>query len=106
MSKRMMAQIKPHTFDAFDPISFVGFLFDFKVACDTRGAHEEAAMWLFHFITKKSAFISLNTRLASKPNARTRVSSKRKIAPGTTYPQVVVNLLQTYTTDENISVSE
>lgn len=40
--------MKLHYFDLFDPICDIGFLCDFKLACDTNGIQEVTVMFLFH----------------------------------------------------------
>lgn len=103
MVKRMTGQMKPHTFDPFDPILIIGSLRNIKLACDTNGIHECAAIWLLHFFMKTSVSSALHSRLASNQKARTRVSSRAKTTTLSTYPQVVNSLLRTNATDENIA---
>lgn len=46
-TKRTMARIEFHTFDPFDPISFLRILTKFKDACDNGGIYECAFTLLF-----------------------------------------------------------
>lgn len=66
IEKQTTAQIKPHTFNSFDPMSIIGFLKNFKLACDTDGVHEGASMWLLHFVVNKTASAVVNTRLSAE----------------------------------------
>lgn len=108
MSKRFSTQMKPHTFDPFDTISIIGFLFNFQLACDTDGIHEGAAIKLFHFFMKKSASSALHTKLTSKNsrNDKTHALSGGNATQLTTYQQVVNHLLQKYATDEVVANTE
>lgn len=99
----MTAQMNPHTFDLLNPISVIGFLRNFKLACGTNQIHESVALWPFHFFMKKSFSAASQSRLASNQMARTRVSSKAKTTKLTTHQQVVNYLLRTYETDKNIA---
>lgn len=60
----MKAQMKPHNFEPFHPISIIGFLSNFKLACDTSGIHILAPIRLFLFFLKKSAFSTQHAWLA------------------------------------------
>lgn len=75
MTKRLKAQMKPHTFDLFDPISIIGFVCKFKLACDNNKNHEGIAIWLFYLFMEKSVYFALQWQLASSHMARTRESS-------------------------------
>lgn len=103
----MTAQRKSPTFDPLNPISILGFLNSFKLACDANGNHEGTAMWLFHFSINKSASKVLNARLSAdhtneKVSRKTTVKSKYLA----TYPQVVYFLLAKYATNEIIAETE
>lgn len=50
----------------FDPISIVGFLINFKLACDTIGVQEGVAMWLFYIFMKKTASAVSNARIKAE----------------------------------------
>lgn len=65
--KALQMQMQYNKFNAFYPISVVRFLSAFKFTCGTNGVHEEAAMWLLHFILKGSFAAALDTSL---PNAK------------------------------------
>lgn len=43
-AEQLRIQMKMNVFDSFNPISIIGFLSNFKPACDTNGIHEGAAM--------------------------------------------------------------
>lgn len=103
MSKRMTIQIKPPFFEPIDPIYIIGFLYSFKLLCDTYGIYERAERWLFHFFSTKSASFALHKRLASKRKARTRVASTGKTTTFTKYTKDVNYLLKTHATDEHIA---
>lgn len=49
MTKRMAAKMKPHTLNAFNPISSIGIMKNFKLASDINVVHEGAAICLFRF---------------------------------------------------------
>lgn len=61
----MTAQMKPHPFNPFDPISIIGFLRNFKLACDTNGVYKDLVMWLFHFLMNETTSAVLNARLSA-----------------------------------------
>lgn len=44
METSMNTQIKPHTINLSSPIFIIGFLKSFKIACDTNGVQEDAAI--------------------------------------------------------------
>lgn len=44
MSKGMKAEMEPHTFDPFDPISIIEFMCNFELAYDNNGIQEGAPM--------------------------------------------------------------
>lgn len=100
MSKRMTVQIKSHIFDHLDRISIIGFLCNFKSACDTNGVHEGAAISHSNFFMKKLVLSELNTRLSSKRRAETVMPSVEKTTKLTTYSQVYNYLLPTNATDK------
>lgn len=106
MSNQMTAQMKHPVFDLFNSISITGLQWNFRLASVTEGIHGGAAIWLFHFLMKKSASSTLHTRLLSKHKAKTNVSISSKTTTLTTYPQVVNFLLQTYKIDENVADTE
>lgn len=56
----MTAQMKTYAFIPFDPILIIGFLKNSKLACDTNGVSEGAAMWLFHLFMIKTESDLLN----------------------------------------------
>lgn len=89
MSKGMTALLKLDIFDSFDPISIILFLFNFKLACDTNGKHEDAANWLSNFFMKKPTSAVLNTKLASKRKGQTGMPSVEKTTKLSSYPQDV-----------------
>lgn len=62
-ARRLLTQMRLDTFNASDPISVVSFLSTFRLACNPHGIHEEAAMCLFHDLTKGPSGTSLNARI-------------------------------------------
>lgn len=44
MMKKVKSQMKVRFFDPSDPISLIGFLATFELACDTNYIHKEASM--------------------------------------------------------------
>lgn len=71
-AKRLQVQMKTIIFNSFDLISIIIFLATFKLACDTNGIREGAAVWYLHFFVKKPAAGALDSRIAlpSKFNGR------------------------------------
>lgn len=65
MARRMTAQKKAHMFNSFDPISIIGFVKSFKLACGTSCMHEGATTSLLHDLMKKTAFFVLIARLCN-----------------------------------------
>lgn len=106
MSKRMTAQTKPHLFNAFDPINIVAFYCSFTLAYVSSAAYEGVAMRILHFLMKKSFSSALHRRLASKHNAKKRVTFTGKTTTLTTYLQNLDHLLRTFATDETIEDTE
>lgn len=49
-AKSLQVQMKMQIFDSFDPVSILSFLSAFKLACDTSGVNEGAALWLIGFL--------------------------------------------------------
>lgn len=104
MAKCMTVQMKHYTSNPFQPISVIGLSKIFKLACDTDGVHENAAMWLFYFFMNKTASAALDARLTTK-----RADKKHCRAAGgkaryfNTYPQAVNFLLRKYATNEAIA---
>lgn len=101
--KRLSAQINLHTFDSLDPISIIGFKCYFKLAGETNGTHEDAAVCAFKVLVRKQAAVALNARLASKLESQTRMTSAVETTTMTVYSQVFKHTLRTYTADENIA---
>lgn len=62
MTKRMNAQMKPHTFNLFKQISIIKLSKDFRGACDTDAVHEGTGMRLFHLFMNKTALTVLDAR--------------------------------------------
>lgn len=94
-SMRLTVQMKSHTFDAAEQKTPLSFL-DSKMAYDTNGVHEGAAMWLFHLFMKKFASAILNACTCLKPRKKRRLAERIL----TTYCKVVNCLLSTYATDD------
>lgn len=84
----------------------IGFLRNFKLACDTNGMKEGAAILIFNFFIEKSESVALNARLASKHKAQSRKSTLGKNTTMTTYPQIVNNFLRISAKDKNIVDTE
>lgn len=63
-TKGLQVQMNTTIFHPYDPISIIPFLSSFKLACDTNGIHEIAAMWLLHFFLEKQAAAVVNSRIA------------------------------------------
>lgn len=62
MAKNFKSQMKVHIFDPSDPISIIGILATFELACNTKNIQEGAARWLL------PSFV--NNALATKHNGR------------------------------------
>lgn len=91
MPKRMMAQMKPRTFDLFVPILAVEFWTNFRMACDTNEIHERTAMWLVPLLKKSGLFrttttVSIRLRNQHESETKTRdnhahcLSANNKVA--------------------------
>lgn len=102
----MTAKIKPRIFNPFGPNSIIRILCNFKVACDTNGIYEQAAVWLFHVFRKESFSSTLETLLVWKREARMNVKSTGKSSRLGTYQKEVYYFLRTYTTVESIAGNE
>lgn len=101
MAKRMEVQLKSHILEPMNQISILRFLPAFQTACDANGVHEGAAMWLFHYIDKKTTKAALSARTTTKVDKRKYKGGQ--LAP---YPKVVNYLLKTYATDEVIAETD
>lgn len=44
MLKQMTVQMKSYVFHSFEPVSIIGILCNFKLACDATGIHESATI--------------------------------------------------------------
>lgn len=96
-----------HTFDTTNPISILGFLKNFKLACHSDVRNEGAAMELLNFFRNQSASEVLNERLSAEPTD-TKASRKPTVNSTylTSYPQVVKFLLEKYATDDVVPKTE
>ena len=97
--KKLDVQMKTHTFGGQDPIAVLGFLAQFKMACDHNGVSEGAAVWCFQFYLTGQAHVLLQSRLHG--NTMAVDAEQRELLE--TYAEVVNVLLRTYATDEVIS---
>lgn len=66
IEKKMTAHMKSQTFSALDPISTTGLLVNFELACDIDKIHENAALFLIHLCTIKTASAALIARLGAQ----------------------------------------
>lgn len=55
--------MKAHFFDPINPISIIGFVATFNLACDTNAIYESAAIWLLPFFVKNILATTLNSRM-------------------------------------------
>lgn len=101
ISKRVTVKMKPQFLDPFDSISIIGFLCNFRLAFETSGLQDGAAMLLLHFFMESLAFSALHTRLASNHKARTSHTLTEAATFLTAYSQVVIYLLWTLKEDDN-----
>lgn len=105
--KRMMVQMNSLSFHLFDPISIRGFLKIFELVCATTGTYEGAAMRRLYVSMNRPASAVLNAWLSAdsgNKNSFRKTTVKSKYL--TTYPQVVIFLLEKYATDETITETE
>lgn len=56
-----MSQLKEHFLDTSNPISIIGLLFIFGLACDTNNTHEEAFMRALPFFVESVLAVTLNS---------------------------------------------
>lgn len=103
MAKYTTAQMKAHISGPFNPISITAFLYKFKLACDTNGIREGAAIWISNFFKKKPALAVPNTGLADMHKAQTGKTSTGKTTTLSTYPRVINYLLHIDSSNENIA---
>lgn len=107
MAKCITAQMKPHTYNPFVHISIVRFLKNVRIAWNTNGVHEDAAMWLLHFFMAKTVSAVLIVRLSddgkSEKHSHFDSGETRYF---TTYPPVDYFLLKKNATDEVITKTE
>lgn len=106
VAKRMMAQMKLHASESFDPMSRTKILCSFRLTCDTYGTRDDVAMIPFLFFIKKAVSFALRSQLASNEKARTMELSRTKTTTLTTYSRGINYLLQTYATNENVANAE
>ena len=97
--KKLDVEMKTHTFGGQDPIAVLGFLAQYKMACDRNGVSEGAAVWCFQFYLTGQAHALLQSRLHG--NTMAVDAEQRELLE--TYAEVVNFLLRTYATDEVIS---
>lgn len=83
-----------------DPISIIGFLHVFKMACDNNGTHEGAAMWLIPFFMKKTAAAAITARPSLKAGSSSGTFREVMLIP---HVEVVNHLVNTYATDDIIA---
>lgn len=103
----MTAQMKPHPFNPFDPISVISLLEMFTLARNTNVVHKRTAMWLFHFFMSKTTFAGLAARLsADGTDEKYSRSASGKTRYFTNYLQEVYFLLKKYATYESIAETE
>lgn len=69
--------MKEHTFDPSDPISILGFLTTFKLACDANRIHEGAAMWAMLSFVADLAAASPNSRMVKSDGTTIAVATVR-----------------------------
>lgn len=89
-------------FNAFDPITIISFLSPFKLACDTNGIDEEFAISLFPFFMKGLSAAVLNSPLCLSPTSSSATPTAKEWMLKT-YAEVVIYLLQIYSTDDLIA---
>ena len=97
--KKLDVQMKTPTFGGQDPIAVLGFLAQFKMACDHNGVSEGAAVWCFQLYLTGQAHAFPQSRLHG--NSMAIDAEQRELSE--TYAEVVNFLLRTYATDEVFS---
>lgn len=63
-AKLQQIQMRLQISDSLCPISVISFLSTFFLACDTKNVHNVAALWWWHYFTKRPATDSLTDRTA------------------------------------------
>lgn len=107
---KIKSQMKAHFFDPKDPISIIGFLATFKLACDTNKIHEGVAMWVLSHYLKDTLANALNSRMcaedrsASLPASERNEPRSRKLLRS--YPEVVNYLFKKISTDQAIAEND
>lgn len=96
---RIQTYKKSHSFEAFHTISIISRLSALKLALDINEIHEGAAMWLFRNLMWGSPAAAPNARLCLKPTSSSKTSRANE-GLSRTYPEVVHDHLQTYSTRE------
>lgn len=100
MDEPTTSKNKSKKFDHLDPVSVIGILSGFKLACNTNVFHESAELWLVLKFMKRTAGAALTATLSLKSK-----SPKKKTKEGvvTTNIQVLSHMLKTYATDDVIA---
>lgn len=104
MVKRTTAQMKPRTFNLFDPISIIEFVKNFELASDTNEVHECAAMSLFDFLMNKTASAVLNAQISAEHTDKQHSQpASGKTRYFTSYRLVVNFSLNNFATDQAVA---
>lgn len=99
MTKKVTMQMKDETFGGRDPVSIIGFLQDFRAACNDCSIVEGAALWLFKYFLADPVELDIKARVVLPAQA-----SKAQKRCLTTYSATDNFLLTWYLTVENIAV--
>lgn len=91
--------MRSEIFDSFDRISVLSFLSVLKLAFDTNGVHERAAVWLILLFMKLPTAVALNTGIVLKSKSHDR----HQEGALTSYGEAVNQLLETYATEDVIA---
>lgn len=75
MMHKVNSQMKAYSLDPSDPISIIGFLSTFLLACDTNSLHESAAMWILPFFVKNALATIVNSRMSAADSINLVVAS-------------------------------
>lgn len=98
--------MKTNIFHSFDPVSTIGILSAFNLACGTNRVHKVAAMWLLIFSVKNLAAAALTFSIVLSSKSHNAARKSRTILQGGApirYSEVTSSLVEAYTTDDVIT---
>lgn len=76
-------QMKAHLFDRSNPISIIGFLETFNLACAANRIHDKTAMSVLPFFVKCTLSATLNSCMSAATNIISLVALVNTVKPTT-----------------------